>query len=180
MAFNRENLSIVANNAKSGVVPTLWLFWNESTDTVTSAGYFTDKRLNVGDQIDVLSANYTASVRYRVSAVSASGSATVVSASPTTFSVGGVQTLTGAGAVNVTDAVTILVTTGANALTLADGVLGQRKIIKMKTDGGNGTLTPTSFADGSTMTFGDVGDSVELVFADAKWQIISNNGVTVA
>ncbi len=180
MAFNRENLTIMANNAKAGVVPTLWLYWNEASDTVTAAGFFTDKRLAVGDQIDVLVAAFTSFIRYRVSAVSATGAATVTSAASTTYSAGGVQTLTGAGAVNLTTDITLLVITGSDAITLADGTVGQRKIIKVKTDGGTATLTPTNLADGTTLTFADVNDSVELIFADDNWQVISNNGVTVA
>src|SRR5690349_14355821 len=55
----------------------------------------------------------------------------------------GTQTLTGAGAVNTTQRSTLLVTTGANALTLGLGTEGQTKFIRMKTDGGDGTLTVT-------------------------------------
>lgn len=180
MAFNRENLTIIANNAKSGVVPSLWFYWNEASDTVTTSGFFTDKRLNVGDQIEVLVAAFTSSTRYRVSAVT-DGEATVVATSVTSLTLGGVQTLTGAGAVDVTNETTLLVTTGANALTLAAGTFeGQRKVIKMKTDGGDGTLTVTNFKDGTTITFNDINDVVELIYADAKWQLISNSGATVA
>lgn len=93
---------------------------------------------------------------------------------------GSVQTLTGAGAVNLTTLITAVATTGADALTLADGSTGQIKIITMITDGGDGTLTPTNLAGGTTITFGDVGDSVILVFVDGEWQILSNNGATVA
>lgn len=94
--------------------------------------------------------------------------------------IGGVQTLTGAGAVNLTTLVTSVVTTGANALTLADGTVGQVKIISMVTDGGDGTLTPTNFANGTTITFNDVGDTVMLVFVGTKWALVSNTGATIA
>jgi hypothetical protein len=90
------------------------------------------------------------------------------------------QTLTGAGAVALTTYATLLVTTGANALTLAAGVDGQRKLIKMKTDGGDGTLTPNSLQGGTTITFNDAGDFVELVYLDGKWNIVVNSGATVA
>lgn len=90
-----------------------------------------------------------------------------------------VQTLSGAGAVDVLNGITHLVTTGINALTLADGVQGQRKVIIMVTDGGDGTLTPTSPAGFSTITFDDVGDSVELIFTNNKWYVLGNNGVTI-
>lgn len=180
MAFNRENLTIIANNAKAGVVPSLWLYWNEASDTVTTSGFFTDKRLNVGDQIEVLVAAFTSSIRYRVSAIT-DGAATVTATSVSSLTLGGVQTLTGAGAVDVTNETTLLVTTGANALTLAAGTFeGQRKVVKMKTDGGDGTLTVTNFKDGTTITFNDINDVVELIYADAKWQLISNSGATVA
>ena len=79
------------------------------------------------------------------------------------------QTLTGAGAVNITTSITHLVTTGADALTLADGAEGQIKYIVMKTHGGNGTLTPAHFANGTTLTFDAVGDSVMLLFTNGSW-----------
>lgn len=90
------------------------------------------------------------------------------------------QSLSGAGAVNLTTLVTELTTTGANALTLADGAEGQIKIITMIVDGGDGTLTPTNRAGYSTITFNDVGDTVQLLFANGKWAIVSNYGCTVA
>lgn len=90
------------------------------------------------------------------------------------------QTLTGPGAVDVTSAITWVVTTGADALTLADGVEGQTKYIVMKTDGGDGTLTPSNFAQGTTITFNDVGDSAQLLFTNASWHIVGSYGVTVA
>jgi len=85
---------------------------------------------------------------------------------------GTVQTLTGAGAVNITTAITEIVTTGADALTLVDGAQGQRKYIVMKTDGGAGTLTPDNLGNGTTITFDDVGDSADLIFTNAAWHFI--------
>ena len=90
------------------------------------------------------------------------------------------QSLSGAGAVDVVSAITEVVTTGANALTIGAGVEGQIKFIVMKTDGGDGTLTPASFTGGSTITFNDVGDSVLLLFTNSSWFLIANNGCTVA
>jgi len=94
-----------------------------------------------------------------------------------------VNTLTGAGtpsAVSLTTTTTILVTTGAQAFTLANGAAGQIKVITMLTDGGDGTLTPTSLQGGVTLTFGDVGDTVALVYNGVKWVIIANSGVALA
>ena len=90
------------------------------------------------------------------------------------------QTITGAGAVSLVTQITYVVTTGANALTLADGAQGQTKQIVMRTDGGDGTLTPTNLAGASTITFNDVGDTVSLMFLDGEWHIMGHYGVTIA
>jgi hypothetical protein len=95
---------------------------------------------------------------------------------------GGVQSLSGAGAVDLTNLVTELTTTGANALTLADGTTsGQVKIINMIVDGGDGTLTPTTFANGTTITFDAVAESATLVWnSTIGWIATSVQGATIA
>tara|TARA_A200000159_G_C7027767_1_gene216637 strand:- start:22 stop:426 length:405 start_codon:yes stop_codon:yes gene_type:complete len=95
---------------------------------------------------------------------------------------GGVQSLSGAGAVDLTNLVTELTTTGANALTLANGTTsGQIKIINMIVDGGDGTLTPTTFANGTTITFDAVGESATLVWnSTVGWIASSTQGATIA
>ena len=90
------------------------------------------------------------------------------------------QTLTGAGAISLNQHITHLVTTGADALTLADGDEGQEKVIVMKTHGGDGTLTPSNFANGSTITLGASGQSTHLIFTNSAWHYIGGFGVTVA
>ena len=95
----------------------------------------------------------------------------------------GTETFTGAGALNPDKLVSRIVSTGANALTLADGeVEGQLKIIVMKTDGGDATLTPAHLvaAANTTITFNDVGDSVILYWNGVAWNILSNQGCTLA
>ena len=90
------------------------------------------------------------------------------------------ETRTSAGAVDITSAITWVVTDDANALTLANGTEGQIKFIIMKTDGGNGTLTPSSTpANYSTIQFNDVGDSVQLLYTNAAWHIMGYHGVTI-
>ena len=94
---------------------------------------------------------------------------------------GSVQSLSGAGAINLTDTVTEITSTGADALTLANGTVGQVKVITMIVDGGDATLTPTTFAGGSTITFNDAGDSVILVYnTTVGWVAVANQGATVA
>ena len=92
-----------------------------------------------------------------------------------------VQTLSGAGAIDVVTGVTEVTTTAADALTLANGTVGQLKIITMVADGGDGTITPTTFANGTTITMNDVGDTVVLVYVTTRgWTVINNIGCTVA
>ena len=96
--------------------------------------------------------------------------------------VGGVQSLSGAGAVDLTNLITELTTTGANALTLADGTTsGQVKIVNMIVDGGDGTLTPVTFASGTTITFDAVAESATLVWnSTIGWVATSVQGATIA
>jgi len=92
-----------------------------------------------------------------------------------------VQSLSGAGAVNLTDMTTSLTTTGASqALTLADGAVGQIKIITHTVDGGSAVLTPTTKIGFSTITFTAVGDTASLIYTSAGWAIIGSHGVTIA
>lgn len=117
---------------------------------------------------------------------SSKGISTITSATITTLTtntvLGVVQGLSGAGAVSTTNLVTLVTSTGANALTLANGIAGQLKIITMIVDGGDATLTPTTKTGFSTITFNDVGDGCVLVYADDTrgWMVVGNNGCTLA
>jgi hypothetical protein len=91
------------------------------------------------------------------------------------------QSLSGAGAVNVTDAFTSLTTTGAaQALTLANGSVGEVKVIVHTVDGGSAVLTPTTKIGFSTITFTAVGDAATLIYTSAGWAVIGSKGVTIA
>ena len=82
------------------------------------------------------------------------------------------QTLTGAGAINATTSITHVVTTGSNALTIADGVkAGQVKYVIMKTDGGDGTLTGANVI-GTSVVFADAGDTASLIWTNSKWYVL--------
>ena len=86
-----------------------------------------------------------------------------------------VQTITGPGAIDVKHTVTLMITTGHNdAFTLADGVTeGRLKIISMKTDGGDGIVTPDNFINGTRITFNDVEDTVTLIWQSTGWIAIA-------
>jgi hypothetical protein len=91
------------------------------------------------------------------------------------------QALSGVGAVNVTDMLTSLTSTGAaQALTLANGTLGQIKIICHVVDGGSAVLTPTTKIGFTTITFTNVGDTAMLIYTAVGWDIVSLNGAVSA
>lgn len=92
----------------------------------------------------------------------------------------GVQSLNGPGAVDVTHLATTITTTGADALTLGDGAVGQYKSIVMIVKVGNATLTPTNLYGFTTITFTAVGQGVLLQFVGTKWIVVANNGATLA
>jgi hypothetical protein len=112
---------------------------------------------------------------------SATTGLTTVNSSFGTDVVLGTQSLSGAGAVDLTNAFTNLTTTGAaQALTLADGVVGEIKIISHAVDGGSAVLTPTTKIGFTTITFTAVGDSCMLVYTSAGWDIVALNGAVAA
>jgi hypothetical protein len=98
--------------------------------------------------------------------------------------IGTVQSLSGAGAVNITTLTTAFTSTATgNALTLADGVAGQLKTIVYVAEaagGDTGVLTPTNLGSATTITFNAVGDSVTLQFIGADWWVIGFRGAVVA
>ena len=93
--------------------------------------------------------------------------------------IGGVQTISGPGAIDVTTLHTAITTTGADAYTLANGTVGQIKIISMAVDGGDATVTPTTFANGTSITFEDVNDCITLLYTASGWLSIANQGSPV-
>lgn len=95
-----------------------------------------------------------------------------------------VQSLSGPGAINITTNTTAFSSTAAgNALTLADGVVGQLKTIVYvaETAGGDtGVLTPANFGNGTTITFNNLGEAVTLQFLGTEWWVVSLYGAVVA
>jgi hypothetical protein len=113
--------------------------------------------------------------------VSSTTGAVTVNSSFGTDVVLGTQSLSGAGAVDITNAFTALTTTGAaQALTLANGTAGEIKIITHVVDGGSAVLTPTTKIGFTTITFTNVGESAMLVYTAAGWAIVALNGAVAA
>jgi hypothetical protein len=91
------------------------------------------------------------------------------------------ETITSSGVMDIDKVISLISSGSANITsTLANGGTGQLKFIVMTVDaGGDVTVTPTSFINGTSVVFDSVGDSVLLLYTAAGWAIISNNGVTV-
>lgn len=74
-----------------------------------------------------------------------------------------------------------IITTGAATATLADGVLGQYKIITLDIDGGDEVVTPATPNGFATITLDTAGDSILLQWAStAGWVIRANFGCVIA
>jgi len=118
------------------------------------------------------------------------GAAQMVDASVSTAklasAITSIQTLSGAGAVNLTTGITSVSSTGgAQALTLADGtVTGFKKRIIMSVDGGSSVITAGAslhLANSvASITFTNANDWVELVWNGSAWLITGYYGVTIA
>jgi hypothetical protein len=97
---------------------------------------------------------------------------------------GTIQALSGAGAVNITNLTTAFTSTATgNALTLANGTVGEFKTVVYVAEaagGDTGVLTPATRVGYSTITFTNVGDSVTLQYFTQGWAVIGVRGATVA
>jgi hypothetical protein len=92
---------------------------------------------------------------------------------------GGMQEIVGPGAVYITTTSTEIVTTGTDAYTLANGTYGQIKhIIKI---GGTGaaTITPASFANGTSIELAANFNSVSLLYTNSGWAVIASQNITI-
>jgi hypothetical protein len=86
-------------------------------------------------------------------------------------------------AVNVTTAITeINATSATHSCAIADGSDGQVKtIINTSTSGTNAiTITPTNLRGYTTITLNAPGETVTLLFKNSNWNVIANQGATIA
>lgn len=171
MAFNEDNFHGRASLSARAKGQQFWKY-DAGSDlfvVVVAADYFLDvfQKLSVGDiiQISTLGGAYDLKV-------TASTALTV-----TVEMAESVQSLSGAGAADTITRTTELTSTGADAITLIDGGVGQEKRIVLIVDGGDATLTPTTLHGASTVTFADAGDSVDLVFGALGWRVVAQGGL---
>lgn len=110
----------------------------------------------------------------------ADGDVVIVEAINPVVSPGGSTTkASGVLAVPVTHRSVVMTTGGAEALTLANGLPGQKLHLVLGTDGGDGTLTPTTKTGFATIVFADVKDNVDLEYINDTigWVVAGSAGV---
>jgi hypothetical protein len=84
---------------------------------------------------------------------------------PSPTPTGAAQAITDAGAITITEYATNITTTGAAAMTLADGAtVGQRKLVTLIVGAGTATITPATLGNGTVVALAATGDSVEFVW----------------
>jgi hypothetical protein len=137
----------------------------------------------VTDQVSV--ANLTAGRTVNALNVNVSSALTVTGFTTLTGGLaGGAQSLTGPGAVNLSTLLTVFTaTTIGNALTLADGTVGQLKTIVMVAESlgtDTGILVPTTRVGYSTITLNNIGDAATLQYLPTGWAVLSVRGAVVA
>ena len=91
-----------------------------------------------------------------------------------------VENITGGGALSLTTAVSLISTTDAETYTLADGIEGQIKVISMKVNGGNATVTPDNYVNGTSILFNNVNDTITLLYQTTGWVQLARQNATVS
>ncbi len=92
---------------------------------------------------------------------------------------GGMQEIVGPGVVNITTTSTEIVTTGTDAYTLANGTYGQIKHIIKIGGPGAATITPASFANGTSVELASNFNSVSLLYTNSGWAVIAAQNITI-
>jgi hypothetical protein len=92
---------------------------------------------------------------------------------PISTIVGDMESITGPGAISIDTLSTEITTTGADAFSIADGTIGQMKHIVLLAHGGDATIEPDTFANGTAVTLNAANDCVTLLYTTNGWMIIA-------
>ena len=92
---------------------------------------------------------------------------------PISTIVGDMESITGPGAISIDTLSTEITTTGADAFSLADGTIGQMKHVVLLAHGGDATVQPDTFANGTAVTLNAANDCVTLLYTTNGWMIIA-------
>ena len=135
---------------------------------------FVGSAITTGNVVDIVGAAVTTGAALNITA--AAGGVAIKTTAGIRIEAG-TSTLSGAGAIPITQPIAEWTTGAADAGTLADGVEGQRLTIILVTDGGDGTLTPANGGGYSTITFADAGDACDLLFTNGNWYVTGIGGL---
>jgi hypothetical protein len=186
--------SVVFNTSPTLVTPILGVATATSINKVTFTAPATSavltiangKTLTVNNSITFAGTDATTMTLPSTNATIARTDAAQTFTGDQTFDIiiGTVQSLSGAGAVNITQLSTAFTSTATgNALTLDNGTVGELKTIVYVAEAAGadtGILTPTTRIGYATITFTNVGDSVTLQYFTQGWAIVGVRGATVA
>lgn len=157
-----------------------------ASNSITLAGV-DGKTLTVNNSITLAGTDATTMTLPSTSATLARTDAAQTFTGDQTFAngiIGSIQSLSGPGAVNITQVSTAFTSTGTgDALTLANGVVGAFKTVVYVAETAaldTGVLTPATRIGYATITFTNVGDSVTMQYFTQGWAIIGVRGATVA
>ncbi len=173
VSANFKEMGGPGNSPDGGQMYTLF----SETDTLATmlaSGYLDglSSRLNVRDVVVLTGTDGAQMVQ--IASNSAAGVVDVVNIQVSSPA----QAISGPGAIDIVTPSTDMTTTGADAFTLADGVVGQKKNVTLVVDGGNAVLTPATALGYSTITFADAGDSVQLEFKTGGWALVGQGGLS--
>lgn len=177
MAFDINNIKEVGgpgNSQDGGQVYSLWSD-ADTIATMLASGYLDDLAYKLEPRDIIFLTGTDGAIMAQIEGVSSSD---VVTTSVSMSAGAGIQALSGAGAANITDLVTQVTSTSTDAVTLADGAVGQIKIITLVVDGGTMTLTPATAHGYTTIAFADAGDTVQLYWGSALgWLVLGQGGL---
>lgn len=177
MAFDINNIREVGGPGNSQSGGQMYSIWSsaDAIGTMLADSYLDDLSYKLKARDCIILTGTDGAIMAQIEAVTAG----VVTTSVSMSAGSGIQALSGAGAVNITDALTNVTSTGTDALTLADGAVGQIKTICLVVDGGTATLTPATGSGYTTIAFADAGDSVVLMWVGTTgWAMIGHGGLT--
>ncbi len=171
MAFNSTGLKAMGGKGKAFDKGKMFAYTTtDATATVRASGYFDSVSLDLDSEYFIA---VKASDGVSLLALTRDSTGLILTTDTN------IQAITGAGAVDVITDVTQFTSDGAaQALTLADGYIGQRKIVVHVVDGGSGVLTPANGLGYTTITFTTAGEAVELMFLAGGWAVIGFGGLT--
>ncbi len=171
MAFVAGNFNARASLRARAAGQQYWTYDAKSDllALVVAADYFLLKTLEVSVDDIIVASTLGGQYELRVTAATA--------ATVTVEMANGIQSLSGAGAADTITFLTEVTSTGADAVTLIDGAVGQLKRIILIVDGGTMTLTPTTGHGYATIVFADAADSVDLEFGALGWRVTGQGGL---